>query len=216
MKILQCWDDGVVSDVRLVELLRRQGAKATFSLNPGLYQEKRSFGWLSEGREIWRLGLSELPSVYEGFEICSHSMTHPYLTALSESRLDWEIKASRDFLEQLFSRPIRGFCYPFNAYNDSVIAAVRAAGYRWGRGGKEEQNNFPPADPLAFSPSCRFLDPDFWRKYDCAKERSEVFFFWGHSYELRSEDMWSEFERRMETISSDAAAEWSFIDDLFV
>ncbi|SEM60734.1 Polysaccharide deacetylase [Syntrophus gentianae] len=216
MKVLQCWDDGVVSDVRLADLLRRQRAKATFCLNPGLYQDTRSFGWLAEGREIWRLGHAELKSVYDGFEICCHSMTHPYLTSLTSSQLDWEIKASKDLLEKIFSKHVSGFCYPFNDYNDSVLAAVRAAGYLWARGGKEEAHIFPPADPLAFSPSCHFLDPAFWGKYDRAKERSDVFFFWGHSYELHSEDMWIDFERRIEKISSDDAVEWSFVGDLFV
>jgi hypothetical protein len=30
MKLMQCWDDGVTTDVRLVALLRRHGARATF------------------------------------------------------------------------------------------------------------------------------------------------------------------------------------------
>jgi len=215
MKVLQCWDDGVVNDLRLTELLRRQGVKATFCLTPGLYQEERSFGWISEGREIWRLGIHELQAVYHGFEICSHSMTHPYLPDLTGSQLDWEIKASRDLLENLFSRPIRGFCYPFNAYNDSVLAAVRSAGYLWARGGQEGEAVYPPVDPLAFHPSCHFLDPEFWRKYGRAKEREDVFFFWGHSYELNSESLWDDFEQRIETIRSDGAVEWSFVNDLF-
>ena len=48
MKVIQSWDDGLVSDIRLIELLRRYQAKATFCLNPGLYQENRSFGWMHE------------------------------------------------------------------------------------------------------------------------------------------------------------------------
>ena len=35
MKVVQCWDDGVVNDVRLTNLLRKYNAKATFNLNPG-------------------------------------------------------------------------------------------------------------------------------------------------------------------------------------
>ena len=35
MKVVQCWDDGVINDVRLTNLLRKYGAKATFNLNPG-------------------------------------------------------------------------------------------------------------------------------------------------------------------------------------
>ena len=87
MKIIQTWDDGPVSDIRLIEILHRHQAKATFCLNPGLYQENRSFGWIHENQKVWRLGIHELVNVYDGFEICSHSMTHPRLTDLSEDRL---------------------------------------------------------------------------------------------------------------------------------
>jgi len=217
MKILQCWDDGLVSDLRLVDLLRCYRAKATFCLNPGLYRDERSFGWLHEGIEVWRLGIHELRGVYEGCEICNHSMTHPYLTKLTGSRLDWEINVSRDLLEKLFQKPIHGFCYPFNAYDDTVINALRSAGYLWARCGQNGEHVFPPADPLKFHPHCHFLDPDFWQKYDRAKEtEEEVFLFWGHSYELVSEAMWDNFEHLIEGIFSDRAVEWSFIDDLFV
>lgn len=33
--VAQCWDDGVSTDVRLIELLRKYNAKATFNLPPG-------------------------------------------------------------------------------------------------------------------------------------------------------------------------------------
>jgi len=142
-------------------------------------------------------------------------MTHPYLTGLPDDRLDWEINAGRDFLEKLFHKPIRGFCYPFNAYDDAVLRVLRSAGCLWARAGEDGEHVFPPVDPLQFHPHCHFLDPEFRLKYDSAREAEEVFFFWGHSYELASEDMWKNFERMVERISSDEAVEWSYIDDLF-
>ena len=36
MKIMQCWDDGVVNDEPLAALLRKYQAKATFNINPGI------------------------------------------------------------------------------------------------------------------------------------------------------------------------------------
>ena len=41
LKVIQCWDDGVVNDIRLIELLRRYKAKATFNLNPGFHSALR-------------------------------------------------------------------------------------------------------------------------------------------------------------------------------
>ncbi len=42
-----CWDDGVETDLRLIELLKKYHAKATFNLNPGLYypDRRRTSGW---------------------------------------------------------------------------------------------------------------------------------------------------------------------------
>jgi hypothetical protein len=67
MRVVQSWDDGVVDDVRLTELLRRYQPTATFNLNPGLHQRQRSFSWRYGDKEVWRLGVDELVEVYAGF-----------------------------------------------------------------------------------------------------------------------------------------------------
>ena len=36
IKVAQCWDDGVATDIRLIEILRKYNAKATFNLCPGI------------------------------------------------------------------------------------------------------------------------------------------------------------------------------------
>lgn len=216
MKVIQCWDDGIVDDIRLTEILRRDNAKATFSLNPGLNREERSFGWVHEGREVWRLAAGELPDVYDGFEICSHSMTHPCLTEVSADQLAWEVGASRDILEGIFKKTVLGFCYPFNAHGETVKAALRSAGYLWARGGQHDEGIYPPRDPLEFNFSCHFLSSDFWPMFNDAKGRNAVFSFWGHSCEIKNEHMWHDFEEMIGKITSDASAEWSFINDLFV
>ena len=71
MKLVQCWDDGVTTDVRLVSLLRRHGARATFNLNAGLHPQDRQFGWSHADTEVWRLGLGELREVYDGWRGCT-------------------------------------------------------------------------------------------------------------------------------------------------
>jgi len=215
MKIMQSWDDGIVSDIRLTEILRRYQAKASFCLTPGLYQESRSWGWMHDDREVWRLGLHELIDVYQGFEISSHSMTHPYLTDLPTDRLDWELQTSRHILEEIFQRPVRGFCYPFHACNDFVKEAVHRAGYRWARGREQPDGLCPYADPLEVHPCCHVLDDDFWGKYERYKSRNGLFFFWGHSYDMKDETMWAGFEAMIERISLDSDAEWVFAGDLF-
>lgn len=215
MKIMQSWDDGIVSDIRLTEILRRYQVKASFCLTPGLYQKNRSWGWMDDDREVWRLARHELIDVYQGFEICSHSMTHPYLTDLPADRLDWELQTSKHILEEIFQRPVRGFCYPFHACNDFVKEAVHRAGYQWARGRELPDGLYSCADPLELHPCCHVLDDDFWGKYERCKSRNGLFFFWGHSYEMKDEAMWAGFEAMIERISLDFDAEWVFAGDLF-
>lgn len=54
LKVVQCWDDGVVKDIRLAEILRKYKAKATFNLNPGFHGEDRvESGWAGKGYAGW-------------------------------------------------------------------------------------------------------------------------------------------------------------------
>jgi peptidoglycan/xylan/chitin deacetylase (PgdA/CDA1 family) len=64
-----------------------------------------------------------------GWEVDSHSVTHPDMTAIPASAVKYQLVASRRFLQRTFHIPANSFCYPSNRYNASVIAAVKAAGY---------------------------------------------------------------------------------------
>ncbi|MBL8259761.1 MAG: polysaccharide deacetylase family protein [Candidatus Competibacteraceae bacterium] len=215
MKVVQSWDDGVVDDVRLTELLRRYGATATFNLNPGLHQPRRSYSWSYGAKEVWRLGQEELASVYAGFEIANHSLHHPNLPDLAPQELGREVGDSRRILQDWFQQPVRGFCYPFGTWNPAVREAIRAAGHVYARTVVECDPAFPPSDPFEFGVSCRFADPAFWTRYEHVKARGGVFFFWGHSYELTDEGMWADLENKIAGISADPAAQWGNLETLF-
>jgi peptidoglycan/xylan/chitin deacetylase (PgdA/CDA1 family) len=65
-----------------------------------------------------------------GWEIASHTLTHPDLTTLAPAALRHELVGSREEIERRFGQPVRAFCYPYGHYDAQVVAAVRAAGYR--------------------------------------------------------------------------------------
>jgi peptidoglycan/xylan/chitin deacetylase (PgdA/CDA1 family) len=69
------------------------------------------------------------PVIRIGWEVDSHSLTHPDLTTLSASELQQQVAGSRAFLRHTFHIPVNSFCYPSSRYNAAVIAAVKAAGY---------------------------------------------------------------------------------------
>lgn len=65
-----------------------------------------------------------------GNEIASHTRTHPDLRRVDAQRLQNEVEGSRRQLEAIIEQPVITFCYPSGKYDDKVLAAVRAAGYK--------------------------------------------------------------------------------------
>jgi len=65
----------------------------------------------------------------DGWELDSHSMTHPNLTTVNADRLRYELEESRRRLQEQFDQPVNFFCYPGGAHNAAVMAAAQAAGY---------------------------------------------------------------------------------------
>jgi peptidoglycan/xylan/chitin deacetylase (PgdA/CDA1 family) len=65
----------------------------------------------------------------DGWELASHTLTHPDLTTVDKARLQIEVKRSRTVLQRRFDVRVDFFCYPSGRYNWAVIRVVRAAGY---------------------------------------------------------------------------------------
>jgi peptidoglycan/xylan/chitin deacetylase (PgdA/CDA1 family) len=217
IKIVQCWDDGVVDDIRLCEMLRARRAKATFNLNPGLHKEVRSASWrYKDCKDVARLARPELLAVYDGFLIANHSATHPWPTKIPISEWRGEVFDARKELQDLFGQPITGFAYPFGDSNPGVAEIVREAGHVYARSCNNSTPCFPPADAMAFAPDRHHAAPDFWDRYEVAKAAgSPVFYFWGHSYEFVTEDDWSAFDAKLARFNADPEAAWADIPSLF-
>lgn len=64
-----------------------------------------------------------------GVSIGAHSRTHADLRTCSPGELESEVRGSREDLENLLGKPVTSFAYPGGLFNDSVVAAVAAAGF---------------------------------------------------------------------------------------
>ncbi len=69
-----------------------------------------------------------------GFEIGSHTVTHPRLTLLNEKDAQEEIARSRIMLEILLNAPVRSISYPYGSVNDRMKQFAAEAGYYFGCG----------------------------------------------------------------------------------
>jgi peptidoglycan/xylan/chitin deacetylase (PgdA/CDA1 family) len=118
--IVISFDDGYLSDyTHALPVLRRLGWPGVLNLEVD--------NVLTTG-DITRSEVHAL--IRAGWEVDSHTLTHPDLTRISAAQLRHELVQSRAFLRSHFGVPVEFFCYPAGRHNTTVEAAVRAAGYR--------------------------------------------------------------------------------------
>ena len=126
------YDDGVLQDKRFVALLNKYGIKGTFNLNFQLMQE--AFSWTHpNGMQVSRLTPDQAKYLYDGHEVASHTLTHPYMHELSDEELYRQLKSDKDNLERLFGREVRGFAVPFDYYDDRIADCAKACGFTYAR-----------------------------------------------------------------------------------
>jgi peptidoglycan/xylan/chitin deacetylase (PgdA/CDA1 family) len=114
------FDDGYRGDYgAAMPVLRRRGWPAVLNL---LVANLHRRGW---GLKTWMVRRM----IQNGWEIDSHTLTHPDLDTVARPRLWREVHTSRVVLQRLFHVPVDFFCYPSGAFDPTVIAAVRRAGY---------------------------------------------------------------------------------------
>jgi peptidoglycan/xylan/chitin deacetylase (PgdA/CDA1 family) len=91
--------------------------------------------WLggAHEHELRCLDWAELRGLADaGWEVGSHTRTHPRLTRLGDAELDAELEGSRAECEQRMGRPCVSIAYPYGDVDERVAAAARRAGYRVG------------------------------------------------------------------------------------
>ncbi len=89
-------------------------------------------GWLDgpHRSELVPMDWSELGSLAEaGWEIGSHTHTHPHLTELDDEALADELARSRHECEDKLGRACGSLAYPYGDHDGRVVAATAGAGY---------------------------------------------------------------------------------------
>lgn len=165
LQVVQCWDDGVINDIRLTDLLRRQGAKATFNLNPGFHADERGVNrWAGPGYSGWscrgflpgKVGRKEMKEIYSGFRVASHCFRHETVGTLPDDKFVQAAIDARAWLEDLFQCECPGFAWPCGRYTPETCRALREAGFAYGRTTRNSSDVAGCEETMALHPSCHF------------------------------------------------------------
>lgn len=189
------WDDGTEHDRRLVAILNRYGLKASFNLCSG------KFG-LNAEQSGWKefIAADEVAALYQGHEVCSHTVNHPRMWSVPVDQLRWEILEDRARLEALVGYPVRGFAIPYNWPTGMgwTREFVRSCGFKYMRNSESVPQFEHPSDFMDWHPTahCSADLHTLWadmlqRDHD---QPGQLFYVHGHSYEFEDEWGWDVIE----------------------
>ncbi len=65
-----------------------------------------------------------------GFDIGTHSNTHPKMSTLSKTQINDELKKSMDLITNITGKPVKFFRAPFGDYNDTLVTEAGSLGLK--------------------------------------------------------------------------------------
>lgn len=188
--LILSYDDGPVSDRRMVALMNQYGLRGTFHLNSNKLGSKDY------------LDKDEIRTLFKGHEVSVHTANHPALNALSRSAVIREVTEDRRELERLTGKPVRGMAYPFGNHNLAVTEAVGDSGIEYARTVIDTNSFDLPVDFLTWHPTIHQFGKTNYTPDQPERDQAELAAFftlvddflksdnsaallevWGHSWE---------------------------------
>ena len=203
------YDDQSEQDIKLVEILNKNGMKATFNISTGLYSsEGKQF---NKGQICRRMTRQRAIELYKnsGHEVAVHGYSHSFLTQMPVSSVNREVFTDRINLESDFETDVRGMAYPFgdSSYSEEVANAVKACGIVYSRMTSSTKNFMLPTDWYRWYPTCKHQSAclmELAEKFlaDTTNKEPKLFYLWGHSFEFDMDGNWNVIENFCELMGN--------------
>ncbi len=190
------YDDGVVYDKMLIEIMDRNGLKGTFNINSGLFSE--------DGNR--RLTKQQAIDLYSnsGHEVAMHGRKHLSLSEVPIAVANDDILNDRIALEEMFDTIISGMAYANGSFDDQTISLLQHCGVEYARTTISTEKFDIPTDWLRLSATCHHNNPklmELARSFVEDKPHAyywsrspKLFYLWGHSYEFHDNNNWNVIE----------------------
>lgn len=178
------WDDGLVSDLRLIDILRKLNITASFAISPSKHKKNRITND-NRGNYGTLVSFSELKE-FSDFEVCNHGNNHLDFSKINYDQTFSEIVDGKKILEDYYQKNINGFCYPYGVYSKNALSILKNQKINFARI-TNCRNNIK--DNLLLNPTHK------WNKIDLNNiENYKKIIFWGHTYELETQNDWNKIK----------------------
>ena len=209
------FDDGITQDKRIIEICKKYGFDAcSFNINTGLYGE--DWAWVGESvnrPDVTHIRFTEeelQSGIYDGFDVLSHTLTHPSLKAYDCSilKLKNEIEQDAKNIQKITGYKPLGMAWPGGdtEYTDKTVENVyKYTSIRFARATTPTYSFALPQQFLRWYPTCSITDAGLWelseKFLNAEPEKDMLFFVWGHGYELDLYDSYDELEQLIQTMA---------------
>lgn len=190
------YDDGQIHDRKLVEILNRHGLRGTFHLNSGTLAQDRQHNVF--------ICSDEVAELFAGHEVAVHGVQHRNLPTLTGPQVVNEILEDRRTLEKLSGGLVQGMSYAFGNYSEEVIRILKNLGIKYSRTVVSTNGFFPPADFMAWHPTChhngRLMELGKSFLAGLGYVELPIMYVWGHSFEFDRNNDWNVIEEFAELV----------------
>jgi len=192
------YDDGVIYDRPLIEILNKYGLKCTFNVNTGMFRDE-----FPDQKRLSKAEATELFSAHPEHEVALHGHKHLSLANCSEKDGIIDIVDNRRILETMFNRLVRGMAYANASFDDRVVKYLKELDICYSRTTDATHEFKMPREWLKWNPTCHHNDE---KLFDLVAEFNAIqynntfadpilFYLWGHSYEFHDFDNWDRIEK---------------------
>lgn len=114
-------DDGHPSDMKMAELLDKNGLNGTFFI-PIKNREAQPV-----------MSPAQMRDLAGRFEVGSHTYDHCFLSSVGLTESHFQVTEGKRQLEQILGKNVAGFCYPGGKFRQADAAIVQSCGFRYAR-----------------------------------------------------------------------------------
>ena len=192
-------DDGTIYDTKVIEIFNKYKIRATFNLNSGL----QDFVWYKENLPVRRLDLYKYKDIYNNHEVASHSLTHPYLTSLSDEDVYREVKEDVDNIERIFERKVTSFSFPFDYFDERTISIIKSIGITHIILPEIDDSFSLPCDTFHIKVTSWNIDDALTKFERFIKDKdAEIFIYLSHSYDYEFDHSYDKLEKLCQLVKS--------------